>query len=142
MGLGVSLLLIAVGAILVWGLQSDIAGISEDAIGVILMIVGGAGLIAGVALAVKTLRPGIQIFGVQAERAANLRVMPGDDPLSADRHRLRPTSGGAVPECRRTRRRTASICPVQRLGLRRERVTGPERRKRASVSPVGEVRRN
>jgi hypothetical protein len=45
MGLGVSLLLIAVGAILVWGLQSDVAGISEDAIGVILMIVGVAGLI-------------------------------------------------------------------------------------------------
>jgi hypothetical protein len=45
MGLGVSLLLIAVGAILVWGLQSDIAGISEDAIGVILMVVGGAGLL-------------------------------------------------------------------------------------------------
>jgi hypothetical protein len=45
MGLGVSLLLIAVGAILVWGLQSDIAGISEDAIGVILMVVGAVGLI-------------------------------------------------------------------------------------------------
>ncbi len=45
MGLGVSLLLIAVGAILVWGLQSDIAGISEDAIGVILMVIGIAGLL-------------------------------------------------------------------------------------------------
>ena len=45
MGLGVSLLLIAVGAILVWGLQSDIAGISEDAIGVILMVVGAAGIL-------------------------------------------------------------------------------------------------
>jgi hypothetical protein len=45
MGIGVSLLLIAIGAILVWGVQSDIAGISEDAIGVILMIVGGAGLV-------------------------------------------------------------------------------------------------
>jgi hypothetical protein len=45
MGLGVSLFLIAVGAILVWGVQSDIAGISEDAIGVILMVVGGAGLL-------------------------------------------------------------------------------------------------
>lgn len=45
MGLGVSLLLIAVGAILVWGLQRDVAGISEDAIGVILMIVGAAGLL-------------------------------------------------------------------------------------------------
>ena len=36
-------MLIAVGAILVWGLQSDVVGISEDAIGVILMVVGGAG---------------------------------------------------------------------------------------------------
>jgi hypothetical protein len=45
MGFGVSLFLIAIGAILVWGVQSDIAGISEDAIGVILMVVGGAGLL-------------------------------------------------------------------------------------------------
>jgi hypothetical protein len=45
MGLGVSLLLIAVGAILIWGLQSDIAGISEDAIGVILIVIGLAGLV-------------------------------------------------------------------------------------------------
>jgi hypothetical protein len=45
MGIGVSLLLIAIGAVLVWGLQSDIGGISEDAIGVILMIIGGAGLL-------------------------------------------------------------------------------------------------
>ena len=45
MGLGVSLLLIAVGAILVWGVQADIAGVSEDAIGVILMVVGAVGLI-------------------------------------------------------------------------------------------------
>lgn len=45
MGLGVSLLLIAVGAILIWGLQSDVAGISEDAIGVILIVIGSLGLI-------------------------------------------------------------------------------------------------
>jgi len=45
MGLGVSLFLIAVGAILVWGVQTDIAGVSEDAIGVILMIVGTAGIL-------------------------------------------------------------------------------------------------
>ncbi len=45
MGLGVSLLLIAVGAILVWGLQSDVGGVDEDAIGVILMIIGAAGLL-------------------------------------------------------------------------------------------------
>ncbi|MDQ3778686.1 MAG: hypothetical protein M3310_07495 [Actinomycetota bacterium] len=45
MGLGVSLLLIAVGAVLVWGLESDLGGIDEDAIGVILMIIGAAGLL-------------------------------------------------------------------------------------------------
>jgi hypothetical protein len=45
MGIGVSLVLIAAGAILVWGVQSDIAGISEDAIGVILMVVGAIGLL-------------------------------------------------------------------------------------------------
>lgn len=45
MGLGVSLLLIAVGAILVWGVQADVAGISEDAIGVILIVIGALGLI-------------------------------------------------------------------------------------------------
>ena len=45
MGIGVSLVLIAAGAILVWGIQSDIAGISEDAIGVILMVVGAIGLL-------------------------------------------------------------------------------------------------
>ncbi|MCG6872861.1 MAG: threonine ammonia-lyase [Gammaproteobacteria bacterium] len=33
--------------------------------------VGGGGLIAGVALAVKSLRPEVQIIGVEAERAAN-----------------------------------------------------------------------
>ena len=45
MGLGVSLLLIAVGAILVWGLESNLGGVDEDAIGVILMIIGGIGLV-------------------------------------------------------------------------------------------------
>ena len=45
MGIGVSLLLIAAGAILVWGVTGEVAGIDVDAIGVILMIVGAAGLI-------------------------------------------------------------------------------------------------
>jgi hypothetical protein len=45
MGLGVSLLLIAVGAILVWALETEVAGVSETAIGVILIVVGAAGLL-------------------------------------------------------------------------------------------------
>jgi hypothetical protein len=45
MGIGVSLLLIAAGAILVWGVTGEVGGVDVDAIGVILMIVGAAGLI-------------------------------------------------------------------------------------------------
>ena len=45
MGIGVSLLLIAAGAILVWGVNGHVAGVNEHAIGWILMIVGLVGLI-------------------------------------------------------------------------------------------------
>jgi hypothetical protein len=45
MGLGASLFLIAIGAILVWGVTGEIAGADLDAIGVILMIVGGIGIV-------------------------------------------------------------------------------------------------
>jgi hypothetical protein len=45
MGIGVSLLLIAAGAVLIWGVTGEAAGVDIDAIGVILMIVGFAGLV-------------------------------------------------------------------------------------------------
>ena len=45
MGLGASLFLIAGGAILVWGVTGELAGIDVDAIGVILMVVGIIGLV-------------------------------------------------------------------------------------------------
>jgi hypothetical protein len=45
MGIGVSLLLIAGGAILIWGVTGEVAGADLDAIGVILMVVGAVGLI-------------------------------------------------------------------------------------------------
>jgi hypothetical protein len=40
MGLGVSLLLVAAGAILVWGITDEPSGLDLDAIGVILMVIG------------------------------------------------------------------------------------------------------
>jgi hypothetical protein len=40
MGIGVSLLLIAVGAILTWAVNADVSGLNVTAIGVILMVVG------------------------------------------------------------------------------------------------------
>ena len=45
MGIGVGLLLIAAGAILVWGVNGNVGGVNEDAIGWILMIVGALGLL-------------------------------------------------------------------------------------------------
>ena len=45
MGLGASLFLIAAGAILIWGVNKEVAGLDVDAIGVILMVIGIIGLV-------------------------------------------------------------------------------------------------
>ena len=45
MGISVSILLIAVGAILTWGVTAEAEGLDVNAIGVILMIVGLLGLV-------------------------------------------------------------------------------------------------
>jgi hypothetical protein len=44
-GIGVSILLIAVGAILIWGVTGEVSGIDIDAVGVILLVVGALGLL-------------------------------------------------------------------------------------------------
>ena len=45
MGIGVSLILIAAGAILTWAINASVSGVDINAIGVILMIVGAVGLL-------------------------------------------------------------------------------------------------
>jgi hypothetical protein len=45
MGLPVSLLLIAAGAILTWGITDEPSGLNLDAIGVILMVIGIVGFV-------------------------------------------------------------------------------------------------
>jgi hypothetical protein len=45
MGIGVSLILIAAGAILTWAVNATVSGLDINTIGVILMIVGAIGLI-------------------------------------------------------------------------------------------------
>jgi hypothetical protein len=45
MGIGVSLILIAVGAILTWAVNATVSGMDINAVGVILMIVGAVGLL-------------------------------------------------------------------------------------------------
>jgi hypothetical protein len=48
MGIGVGLLLIAVGAILTWAVTADVQGIDIQVVGVILMIVGLVGILLDV----------------------------------------------------------------------------------------------
>ena len=45
MGIGVSLILIAAGAILTWAVNATVSGLNIHTIGVILMVVGAVGLI-------------------------------------------------------------------------------------------------
>ena len=45
MGIGVSLFLLALGAILAWAVDVEASGVDIDTIGVILMIIGGLGLL-------------------------------------------------------------------------------------------------
>jgi uncharacterized membrane protein len=44
-GIGVSLILIAVGAILTWAVNTEVSGIDIQVVGVILLVVGIAGIL-------------------------------------------------------------------------------------------------
>jgi hypothetical protein len=48
MGTGVSLILIAAGAILTWAVNATVSGLNIHTIGVILMVVGAVGLVLSV----------------------------------------------------------------------------------------------
>lgn len=43
----------------------------------VIVPIGGAGLIAGIALAIKTLKPGVRVLGVEPERAASFTAALG-----------------------------------------------------------------
>jgi uncharacterized YccA/Bax inhibitor family protein len=43
MGISVSLILIAIGAILTWAVSADVSGVDLQTVGVILMVVGAVG---------------------------------------------------------------------------------------------------
>lgn len=54
MGIGASLFLIAVGAILLWAVSATVAGISINTVGIILIVVGVVGLLATLILGART----------------------------------------------------------------------------------------
>jgi hypothetical protein len=45
MGISLSILLVAVGAVLTWAVSVEASGVDLNAVGVILMVVGGLGLV-------------------------------------------------------------------------------------------------
>ncbi|HEV2058361.1 MAG TPA: DUF6458 family protein [Solirubrobacteraceae bacterium] len=48
MGIGISILLIAIGAILLLAVTTTVAGVSINTVGIILIVVGAIGLLAGI----------------------------------------------------------------------------------------------
>ena len=69
MGIGTSIFLIALGAILYFAVNADISGLEISTIGLILMIVGILGLIISLYLMSQ----------------ANRRAAPGEGPVVRDR---------------------------------------------------------
>jgi hypothetical protein len=53
MTIGVSVLLIAIGAVLLFAVTTSIAGVSVDTIGVILMIAGAVGLLISLVIGTR-----------------------------------------------------------------------------------------
>lgn len=81
MGIGVSIFLIGVGAVLTWGVERTVSGIDVNTIGVILIVVGGVGLLASLLLSSSMPWRG----GAAVER--DRPVADPDDPYVVERRR-------------------------------------------------------
>ena len=73
MGIGVSIFLLAVGAIITFATNVDVSGIDLDMVGIILMIAGGVGLLLS-----------LLVFGPRSRRA---RVVEDDTYVERPRRR-------------------------------------------------------
>jgi hypothetical protein len=74
MGLGVSLVLVAFGAILVWGVTDEPSGLDLDAIGVILIVIGIIGFVLSMLLWRSWWGPGY--YGGRQRRATYVEEEP------------------------------------------------------------------
>lgn len=77
MGIGVSLLLIAAGAILTFAVEAEADGFDINTIGIILMVVGGAGLLLSLLLWDR-----VGSYGVRRRTVVERRI---DDPYVVER---------------------------------------------------------
>jgi hypothetical protein len=77
MGIGVSLFLIAAGAILKWAVTGHVNGVNLSAIGIILMVVGAAGLLITIAWMTSRRRTDVIEHGPYGARGTTY-VRPND----------------------------------------------------------------
>lgn len=77
MGIGVSLLLIAAGAILTFAVEAEADGFDINTIGIILMVVGGVGLLLSLLLWDR-----VGSYGVRRRTVVERRI---DDPYVVER---------------------------------------------------------
>jgi hypothetical protein len=77
MGLGVSLILIAAGAILTWGVTTEPSGLNLDAIGVVLMVIGLIGFLLSMLLWQSWWGPGYFSRATYVEGAPTARPWYG-----------------------------------------------------------------
>jgi Domain of unknown function (DUF6458) len=78
MRIGSSLLLIAAGAILTFAVTTTVSGISLDAVGIVLMVVGAAGLVISLVLANTARRTDVVHHSAGADYVEQPRR---DDPI-------------------------------------------------------------
>jgi len=84
MGIGVSLILIAVGAILTWAVETSVSGLDINAVGVILMIVGLVGFVLSLAFWSTWWGPGyFRRTVVSHPGGTRRRVVVEQDPADA-----------------------------------------------------------
>jgi hypothetical protein len=74
MRIGLSLLLIAAGAILTWAVTATVSGVNVHVVGVILMVVGGLGLVLSLILASSVGGGGVRRRDVVTDSAGGQTV--------------------------------------------------------------------
>ena len=89
MGISVSLILIAIGAILTWAVTADVSGVDLQTVGVILMVVGAVGGL--ISLAFWSSWGG---FGGPAIQSCATVSWSVDQPLHRDARRRREAPPG------------------------------------------------
>jgi hypothetical protein len=86
MGLVVSLILIAVGAILIWGVNAESTDFNVDAVGVILMIVGFVAFLLSLMMWRSFWGPGA--FASRRTYVDDRAAAPPADPYAGSRRRV------------------------------------------------------